>query len=579
MKRALALLFGVCLLLSLCACGKPASPEEPASEPTTEPTTESTTVPVSAAPGEPAVFSLKTLPEIGKYVSDEKKAYFFDDGPHNSFVPRDDYGEIVPYCAGVEKYFATDWTYEDPDTGELQTVQTPEEEEGLFPSYGFATVDGRIITADLFENVFRYEDETGAVLYAAYPGQAFEMSGEVYLISGDGSACLHPEESSMELYVLQPGESGYGKGLVRLTNYDTRRVQLLDFSCKPVFDYNPGSDDATMMYLEYAGRDSAVVRLERGDDTRYACWSYDGKQKTAYPASFNYLRDYGGNDVLVMENTDGDYQLVSMDGTVLSQAYASLRWSSYFNCFIAEVDGESLTGQCFDADGRLMEDRVIENYDSLDSGYSLEYLYDPDEQVLLNAELQKVPLAVDNGNIVLVEELFGYWPQPGACLLHVCTDTEDQYVFSNSGERLAKFQDVEYTVREDLEEEETADYSERTYSLSANDGLILAKTRRGFEIVDIATQRTMTVQDRREGYFETINPLGDGLFQMEYVFDDGTYQRYYDLFRRGESLPFLTGAACVESYGPYTVAATTTHSYLLDQTGKVLLCLKNDKLV
>ena len=118
MKRLFCVLLCLLLAFSLFACGKTAQPETPATtDPAAEPTAEPSTAPVSAAPtAEAAVFSLKTLPEIGAFVSDEKKAYFFDDGPHDNFEARDDYGEIVPYCVS-EKYFAADWSYTDEETG------------------------------------------------------------------------------------------------------------------------------------------------------------------------------------------------------------------------------------------------------------------------------------------------------------------------------------------------------------------------------------------------------------------------------------------------------------------------------
>ena len=96
MKRVLGILLSITLLLTLFGCGKTplAEPDTTASSAPTEtvPTTETTTVPDA----EKAVFSLRTLPDIGAFVSDEKKAYFFDDGAHDTFEPRKDYGRIVP---------------------------------------------------------------------------------------------------------------------------------------------------------------------------------------------------------------------------------------------------------------------------------------------------------------------------------------------------------------------------------------------------------------------------------------------------------------------------------------------------
>ena len=73
--------------------------------------------------------------------------------------------------------------------------------------------------------------------------------------------------------------------------------------------------------------------------------------------------------------------------------------------------------------------------------------------------------------------------------------------------------------------------------------------------------------------------LSDHVFSLSYTKDDGSYQWYYDLYRRKNGERFLAGAVIAQSFGDRIVAATPTHSYLMDETGKVLLCLKNDKLV
>ena len=75
------------------------------------------------------------------------------------------------------------------------------------------------------------------------------------------------------------------------------------------------------------------------------------------------------------------------------------------------------------------------------------------------------------------------------------------------------------------------------------------------------------------------NALNDHVFSLSYEKDEDTYQMYYDLYRRSDGKQLLTGAVFAESYGDVIAAATATHSYLMDKTGKILLCLKNDKLV
>mgnify|MGYP002627214490 CR=1 FL=1 len=95
---------------------------------------------------------------------------------------------------------------------------------------------------------------------------------------------------------------------------------------------------------------------------------------------------------------------------------------------------------------------LMEEFGALETDSDYCYLYDPEDQTLLDASFQKVPLSVDSGEIVLVEPLYGDWSRPGYCPLLVRTDTDDLYVFGNSGKRLAKLQDVLYETWDSDEE-------------------------------------------------------------------------------------------------------------------------------
>ena len=582
MKRVVCLLLCLLMACSLLACGKTDRPEEPATTepPSTEPVTEPTAAPVSAAPAEPAVFSLKTLPEIGAFVSDEKKAYFFDDGPHKTFEARDDYGEIVPYYAEAEKYYPTDWSYEDPDTGEVYSGSTPEDEAGYFERFGFCTADGRIITTGLFENMFRYESASGEVLYVAYPERVYEMCGEVYLIAGDGSVVLHLTEDDAELHALDKTENGSGKGLLTVRYFKSERLQLMDFSGKVLYEYLPSrSGKENAPYIEYADEAGMLLRCFSKDGEYYVRQNYDGKQTAAFPEEYGVLRGVYGNQVLLMGSWGDWSRLVSMDGKALTDGYAELQWSDHFNCFFAETDGEM---QRYDADGKKTG-ALVEDFSMLEQGYGLNYLYDPETQSLMDASFRPVPLAIDSGSVVLVEELYGGWDRSGYSTLLVRTDTDDLYVFSNSGERLAKLQNVLYetwdTDEDGVNDEVREGVEERSYEISERDGLICAQTKTGIELLDTRSGLATTLPKHAAAYFSETDPLNSRVFSLQYTKDDGTYQWYHDLFRRDSGECFLSGAVCAQSFGDRIAAATPTHSYLLDETGKVLLCLKNDKLV
>lgn len=580
MKRLFCVLLCLLVAFSLFACGKTTQPETPATtDPAAEPTAEPSTAPVSAAPtAEAAVFSLKTLPEIGAFVSDEKKAYFFDDGPHDNFEARDDYGEIVPYCVS-EKYFAADWSYTDEETGEVHTGHTMEDEAGYHERYGFATADGRIITSDIYYDVFRYEAASGEVLYAAYTAQVFEMTGAVYLIAGDGSTVLHLPEDDTDLHVLEKTENGSGKGLLTVRNYNSGRLRLMDFAGRVLYEYvPPASGEDEMPYIEYADSDGLIVRRDDAGVSQYVRQTYDGKQTASFPKQYGALGGVYGNGVLLMGDWSDWKRLVSMDGKALTDGCLELHWSDYFGCFLGETDGEM---QRYDADGKKIGD-LVEDFGLLEKEYDCNYLYDPQTHSLLDQSFTRVPLQIDSGRILQLDEIFDETDAPGSCLLKVRASNEDVYVFDNDGNRLAKFQDVTYWEDDDRYVQydgPDADVKIRSYNLYADDGVLFAEKKNGVEIRDLHTGYTAAVSFLHGDSFCSLQTLSSHVLALEYEKDIDFYQRFYNLYRREDGKRFLTGAVYTESFGNRIVAATPTHSYLMDETGKVLLCLKNDKLV
>ena len=574
MKRFLGILLSITLLFTLFGCGKtpPAEPDATTAAPTeSEPTT--------APEPEKAVFSLRTLPEIGTFVSDEKKACFFDDGAHDDFEPRDDYGKIVPYCASTEEYYPTDWSYTDEETGEVFQGSTPEGEGGYFERYGFATADGKIITGGIYADVYRYEDSRGDVMYAAYPETSYEMYGKVDLITSDGSRLLRFDDEDTELSVRGGFVEDRNIGYVMVGSKN--KATMYDYSCNKLADLTPYLTNEYMHipYIEYVDEKSMLIRIDDDEgNSRFYRYGFDGKVLTAFPKEFSYMRGVYGNDVLIMSGDD-DWQLVSMDGKALSDDYFEVLWSDYYNCFFGVTDGEM---ECYDADGKMVEERNDYEFGRLESGHDYNYLYDPETGSLLDASFQQVPLTIDNGQIVLVECLYG-WEDPGACKLLVRTDTDDLYVFSNSGERLAKVQNVLYSTWDSDEDgvnnEVRPGVEERNYNVSAGGDMIFAEKKKSMEIVDLKTGRTASMPIPKTYKSCWGNALNDHVFSLSYEKDEDTYQMYYDLYRRSDGERLLTGAVFAESYGDVIAAATATHSYLMDKTGKILLCLKNDKLV
>ena len=153
MKRIVCLLLACCIVLSLWGCGNE-SPENTTAPSTTEPSTE----PVAVTDPEPAVFSLKKLPEIGDYVSDEKVAYFFPDGAHETFEPRDDYGEIVPYYGHTSVFREVPRYEQTGEDGKKYTIEVENRALVYENGVGLMTRDGKIICKPIYEYYEEAED-------------------------------------------------------------------------------------------------------------------------------------------------------------------------------------------------------------------------------------------------------------------------------------------------------------------------------------------------------------------------------------------------------------------------------------
>lgn len=248
MKRGLALLLCFCLLLLACACGK-----TPQQQPDgTSESAAAQTEPVSEAEmpqTEPAVFSLKELPDIGAYHSDEKKAYFFEDGAHSEFEPRDDYGPILPYIAeNVPFREAPYYTYYED---EKEIKEKVEHRVLTYESrYGVMTRDGRIISGPLFDYCFCYTDRRGVNVWEF--------------------GITEPDDAMAYSHVLLGGDGSW----------------RLDFSAMKMISFETGGSEGYFMVSDYV------------DDAALEYYSFDGERMTALEKSISVLEKDGLNAYL-----------------------------------------------------------------------------------------------------------------------------------------------------------------------------------------------------------------------------------------------------------------------------------------
>ena len=112
-----------------------------------------------------SAFQLDTLPEIGGFVPDEKKAFFFEDGAHGAFEPREDYGGVAPY---IEK----DRIFKNRERPEFDSVG------GYFTAFGLMTTDGRIVTKGLWDHFSCAFAPDGSGYYAFIAQNAADAPGD-----------------------------------------------------------------------------------------------------------------------------------------------------------------------------------------------------------------------------------------------------------------------------------------------------------------------------------------------------------------------------------------------------------------
>ena len=82
------------------------------------------------------VFSLENgLYDIGEYEHNKKYEQFTGEACYE-FVPRDDYGTLIPFSNGVKMF-----------TSDYMSQYTPETQ------YGLCTLDGRVVVEPIFSNI------------------------------------------------------------------------------------------------------------------------------------------------------------------------------------------------------------------------------------------------------------------------------------------------------------------------------------------------------------------------------------------------------------------------------------------
>ncbi len=455
MKRAICLFLAFCFLLSLCGCGG-LSPEGTTEEPTFD-TTEPLSEPAETTAPEPAVFSLKTLPDIGGYVSDEKKAYFFDDGAHETFAPRDDYGKVVPYYANTSVYREVPvYTYTNEDGSSFE--EDVEKRSLMYGvGVGLMTRDGRIICEPIYDFFYRMEDADGKKAWELHTENPEEMySSKLTVIADDGSWKLDFPEGS---YVMSDDSDmrGYFKVNV-FDDEDNSGVQIFTFDGVPLADlvklrkkyetenqklaFKAVVNDRLLLQLYDARSDSGFgsydeVETDELLDDVYFYTDFKGKKLSDLELAIPFS-EMCGDCIVGFDVVDDLVQLFKTDGTPLTKAV-----EGYYRCDpengIVLIDRHDIGRiEVYNTEGTLLHQYEMD-WNSLEIG--------PNGMVFLDKEQKKVFRVLDGSEILLnipdvavVEGIFESVGRYGGGELYIAVSTKNKrcYLFDLEGNRLAR---------------------------------------------------------------------------------------------------------------------------------------------
>ena len=386
MKRILAFSLALLLFLSLCACGGKPSPEG-----TTAP--EETTAAPTPAPS--PVFSLPSLPEIGDFVPDTAPVKsFFPDGPADAFVPRDDYGLIVPYIADATYLRSPRYSIYTNDEGEEETYEQLriEQWEAVF---GLATADGRVVTKGLFSSTEYYDAPTGEGLYVLRSDPGAYGSGEggyrfvpTTIIDSRGRWALELQDASrietlflygMPVFFVVDGTRNTavfydleGSAVADLSRFVNTRYHYPDFPSVVWADEN----GLLLRGVYVEGEEDRFGMLTRVDWDGNILFGpgkapEDGGEDRAKPdAQVNWVDYHGGNALI--GRTDGNgFVLLDLNGKRLTEEeYVYINYSKALDGFIGrlKISASRSEVRYFDASGRRIE---RENAWTNDSVYAL----------------------------------------------------------------------------------------------------------------------------------------------------------------------------------------------------------------
>lgn len=289
-----------------------------------------------------AVFKLKKLPDIGKYESSSVKKYFHG-GPVAEFIPSDSYGYIVPFISEIREF---------APENEKSGAETQNE-----ASYGFATLDGRIIVGGIYRSVRTLTSKSGQIVYIAQTfirtaediAELDEESaiGETFLIGQDGSWSI--KVHSFPDYDPNP------KDYIEVFNADGSQT-LYDFNGNVIFDGAKALPGERIESIYYAKNGKFILEVTNDSDkSRVICVNSEGELLTEIK-----IRDYSVlriiNGVFIVFSTDDSerYNLCDLNGNLLlKDSFDFLSYDESSKSFLC-ADNDKTTFYRYDVNGKLI---------------------------------------------------------------------------------------------------------------------------------------------------------------------------------------------------------------------------------
>lgn len=432
MKKALFAIITFILLVSFYSCDKEPSSEKPFSD------------------ANPYVFYLENgLYDIGQYKSGEKYEHFTGE-PVYEFIPRDDYGPLLPFSGGLRHYH----TKEDPMIYGFDMS---------YSEYGLCTTDGKVVVEPVYAYIHTFTAGDGFKYFDLTYENDVEVDEDGRIMNYDdvfiaNKRVIIPSDGSWKID-LENGSyiSGVGDGIITVCEVNRKtdeiRYKLYDYEGKHLFDI----DSYEHIDIFSCGYAAARIYPEYSHDTKDVrqngvCVYLDKSGNVALDGGYTDGTNFNKFGVASVQ-IDGDkYALINKNGEFLTeQVYDSLYTAGvdgYYQGFIEDKKEMHV----FDGNGKLVGTVSGKGtgymsltklpdgdfaYSYYDSAYDSEMYYRlSDNSPIVCKENGKMPNTYSSGDLFVykdTEKSNGYYG-----------DETSAVVFNADGETVAKLDRITY---------------------------------------------------------------------------------------------------------------------------------------